>query len=38
MQNLKIATAQFEHRSGDKQYNLDVIEHLSAQAARKAPT
>jgi predicted amidohydrolase len=33
MHNLKIATAQFEHRSGDKQYNLDVIEHLSAQAA-----
>jgi 5-aminopentanamidase len=33
MQNLKIATAQFEHQSGDKEYNLEVIERLSAQAA-----
>ncbi len=30
---LKIATAQFEHRSGDKAYNLSVIEKLSRQAA-----
>src|SRR6476620_3286403 len=35
MQNLKIATAQFEHRSGDKDYNLGVIESLSAQAANE---
>ena len=35
MQNLKIATAQFEHQSGDKEYNLGVIENLSAQAARE---
>jgi predicted amidohydrolase len=33
MDNLKIATAQFEHRSGDKAYNLRVIEQLSRQAA-----
>jgi predicted amidohydrolase len=29
---LKIATAQFENKSGDKQYNLSVIEKLSQQA------
>jgi predicted amidohydrolase len=33
MENLKIASAQFEHRSGDKEYNLSVIEKLSGQAA-----
>ncbi|MDR3715278.1 MAG: nitrilase family protein [Puia sp.] len=33
MENLKIATAQFENRSGDKDYNLGVIEDLSAKAA-----
>lgn len=33
MENLKIATAQFEHRSGDKEYNLSVIDQLSRQAA-----
>lgn len=33
MQNLKIATAQFENRSGDKQYNLETIDRLSAAAA-----
>jgi 5-aminopentanamidase len=31
--NLKISTAQFEHQSGDKKYNLSVIEKLTAQAA-----
>jgi predicted amidohydrolase len=30
---LKIATAQFENKSGDKQYNLTIIEKLSQQAA-----
>ena len=35
MDNLKIATAQFEHKSGDKDYNLRVIETLSAQAAKE---
>jgi predicted amidohydrolase len=33
MQNLKIATAQFEHRSADKEYNLAVMEQLAAKAA-----
>lgn len=35
MQNLKIATAQFENASDDKAYNLSVIRDLSAQAARQ---
>ena len=33
MDTLKIATAQFEHKNGDKDYNLQVIEQLSAKAA-----
>ena len=33
MDKLKIATAQFEHKSADKNYNLSVIEKLSQQAA-----
>lgn len=33
MQNLKIAAAQFEHKSGDKTYNLSIIEKLAARAA-----
>lgn len=33
MQNIKIASAQFENKSGDKDYNLSVIDHLSQQAA-----
>jgi predicted amidohydrolase len=33
MDAIKIATAQFENRSGDKQYNLSVIDELSRQAA-----
>jgi predicted amidohydrolase len=33
MTNLKVSTAQFENRSGDKEYNLSVIEKLSAEAA-----
>ncbi len=35
MQNLKIATAQFENASGDKAYNLQVISQLSARAAQQ---
>ena len=35
MQNLKIATAQFENASGDKAYNLQVINRLAAQAAQQ---
>lgn len=33
MENIKIATAQFEHKSGDKKFNLGIIETLSKQAA-----
>lgn len=33
--NMKISTAQFEHRSGDKEYNLSVIEKLSQEASRQ---
>jgi predicted amidohydrolase len=33
MENIKIATAQFENKSGDKKYNLQAIDNLSAKAA-----
>jgi predicted amidohydrolase len=33
MKELKIATAQFENKSGDKAYNLSVIEKLAGEAA-----
>ena len=33
MENLKIATAQFEHKSGDKAYNLSVIKDLAGKAS-----
>jgi predicted amidohydrolase len=33
MKPLKIATAQFENRSGDKAHNLSVIRHLTSRAA-----
>jgi len=35
MKNIKIATTQFENRSGDKSYNLEMIRQLTAQAAQK---
>jgi predicted amidohydrolase len=35
MNNLKISTAQFEHKSGDKAYNLSVIEKLMEKASRE---
>ena len=35
MDNLRISTAQFEHRSGDKAYNLDVISGLAGEASRQ---
>jgi 5-aminopentanamidase len=35
MNNLKIATAQFEHQSGDKLYNLSVMEKLSQKASQE---
>lgn len=33
MRNIKIAAAQFENKSADKEYNLSVIDHLSQKAA-----
>lgn len=33
--NIKISTAQFENKSGDKAYNLSIIEKLAAEAASK---
>ena len=33
METIKIATAQFENKSGDKTYNLSVIRKLATQAA-----
>ncbi len=33
MKNLKISTAQFENKSGNKEYNLSVIDKLAAKAA-----
>lgn len=35
MNNMKIATAQFENKSGDKNYNLSVIEKLAEKAANE---
>lgn len=35
MDKLKISTAQFENRSGDKEYNLSVIAKLAEKAARQ---
>jgi 5-aminopentanamidase len=33
MENFRISTAQFEHKSGDKAYNLNIIEKLAGEAA-----
>ena len=33
MDKIIVSTAQFEHRSGDKIYNLSVIEKLSRKAS-----
>jgi predicted amidohydrolase len=35
MTSIKISTAQFENRSGDKDYNLNVIDGLAGQAANQ---
>ncbi|MFC0182118.1 Predicted amidohydrolase [Pseudarcicella hirudinis] len=35
MEHIKIATAQFEHKSNDKTYNLKVIEQLAEKAANQ---
>ena len=38
MENLKIATAQFEHKSSDKSYNLSIIRALTEKAASRGRT
>lgn len=35
MENIRISTAQFENRSGDKKYNLEVIASLAAEASKQ---
>ncbi len=35
MEKLKISTAQFENKSGDKEYNLSVIDELARKAAEE---
>ena len=35
MENIKIATVQFENKSNDKEYNLSVIDKLSKQATNE---
>ncbi|MEO6220467.1 MAG: nitrilase-related carbon-nitrogen hydrolase, partial [Ginsengibacter sp.] len=35
MNNIKIATAQFEHKSGNKNYNLKIIETLCEKAVQQ---
>ena len=35
MGNIRISTAQFENKSGDKAYNLDVIARMAEDAARE---
>jgi predicted amidohydrolase len=35
MEKIKIATAQFENKSGDKKANLDIIEKLAERAAQQ---
>lgn len=35
MENIKISTAQFEMKSGDKKYNLEVIATLAKEAAQQ---
>src|SRR5215210_823790 len=36
MKNIQVATAQFENKSGQKDFNLDIIESLSRQAASES--
>ncbi len=35
MNKIKVSTAQFEHKSGNKEYNLSIIERLAKQAAKE---
>ena len=37
MRDIRIAAAQFEHRDGDKAFNLGRIRDLAARPPRKAP-
>ncbi len=37
-ENIKIATAQFENASGEKEYNLEIIDRLSQKAALEGAT
>lgn len=36
MDNIRISTAQFEYKSGDKNYNLSVIEQLACKASKES--
>jgi predicted amidohydrolase len=38
MDTIKISTAQFESKSGDKEYNLSVIDKLAEKAAKQGST
>jgi predicted amidohydrolase len=38
MEKIKIATAQFEHRSSDKSYNLSMIKQLAGKASVQEQT
>ena len=33
MKNLRVATVQFENKSGDKEYNLSIIDNMAQQAS-----
>src|SRR4029453_9139347 len=35
MENIRISTAQFEHKSSDKEYNLSVIDRLAQKASHE---
>jgi predicted amidohydrolase len=35
MKDIKVSTAQFENRSGDKEYNLSVIEEIAVRASKE---
>ena len=37
-EKIKVATAQFENRSGDKTYNLSMIDKLSGEASTSGCT
>ena len=37
LRDIRVATAQFEHRNNDKAYNLARIEDLTRRAVEKGP-